>query len=127
MGFNMRNEEYLVCSAIHFDNGRKYDQQPNNINTGMVICGLRHHNCFYTLISLFGIAFNDVCFNNESNFQFLSTVEKIKELFGEHKKIQGFLSNKNKFYDRKDALVIAREAGQVDKLISQQLTSEDLW
>ena len=43
----------ILCSAIHVKDGKKYEHQPKNIDLGFVVCGRRHHNCFYT-ISLMG-------------------------------------------------------------------------
>lgn len=41
---------------------------------------------------------------------------------------QGFLTNAGRFVNRRDAAVLALEAGQVVKLISPpELYSEDLW
>lgn len=40
---------------------------------------------------------------------------------------QGFVNDKNEYLCREDALIEARECGQVDKIIGGVLTSEDLW
>lgn len=40
---------------------------------------------------------------------------------------QGFYTSKGRFVTRDEGLVIAREAGQVDKIIGGLLTSEDLY
>lgn len=45
--------EYILCAAIHYDNGIKYEHQPKNIKTGIVACGLRHCSCFIILFNLF--------------------------------------------------------------------------
>ena len=45
----------------------------------------------------------------------------------DHDSIQGFLTNDDEFVDRKKALEIAFESGQITKSISSQLYSEDLW
>ena len=37
-------KEYILCAAIHWDDGETYPHQPKNITTGLVICGRRHHN-----------------------------------------------------------------------------------
>ena len=41
--------EYILCAANHFDDGKVYVHVPTNIKTGFVVCGQRHHNCFYTV------------------------------------------------------------------------------
>ena len=40
---------------------------------------------------------------------------------------QGFYTSNGRFVTREEGLVIAREAGQVDKIIGGLLTSEDLY
>lgn len=44
----VRVSTYITCSAIWFKDGIHHDHQPFNIETGFVICGHRHHNCFMT-------------------------------------------------------------------------------
>lgn len=92
-------KEYILCSAIWFDDGVKYPHQPKNIDTGYVICGRRHHNCF----TIRSIITND---DNERE--------------------QGFLTNTDRFVDREEAGRIAYEAGQI-KEKNNFLYSEDLW
>ena len=45
----MDTKEYIICSAIHFDDGEEYVHQPKNIKTGLVVCGMRHCNVFTTI------------------------------------------------------------------------------
>ncbi len=46
----------------------------------------------------------------------------------QHDSKQGFLTNRGRFVDRKEAEVIARNCGQVTgELIGSILTSEDMW
>lgn len=67
---------------------------------GKVYLGRRHNNCFSSMI--------------EKN-------EHINS-------IQGFLTNKDRFVDRKEGEEIARESNQLEgKLIGSVLSSEDLW
>ena len=98
MGFN---KDYIICSAIWFDDGKEYPHQPKNINTGYVIAGRRHHNCFMT---------NSII-NDSKN--------KIKS-------IQGFLTSNDLFLNRKDASDFAFKCGQI-KSDSECLFSEDLY
>jgi hypothetical protein len=98
-------KEYLLCAAIHYQDGKTYDHQPRNIKTGFVVCGRRHHNCILTTHLLSG----------NRNCDYLSTV-------------QGFLSNKDIFYNRQESWAVALKAGQIgadDN--SNTLMSEDLW
>ncbi len=98
--------EYILCAAIHFKDGLKHEHQPKNIESGHVICGRRHCNCFQT---------HYILSDNRP----------------EH--IQGFITNTNRFVDRKEAYKIAFEANQIigpNKGYSENsigLTSEDLY
>jgi hypothetical protein len=91
----------IICSAIHFDDGKVYVHQPKNIKSGFVICGRRHHNCFATYSIVKGAK--------------LDALNK-----------QGFLTDNDNFVDRNEAAKIAFENGQISK---QKLTlfSEDLY
>lgn len=123
-----RDIEYLVCSAIHFDNGIEANNphRPRNIKTGIVFMGLRHCNCYDLMYSWSRLLLNDGLYI-DSNFTLIETMDKVKEIFGKYHKIEGFLSNHNNFYNREEALKIAKKVGQVETTISRELTSEDLW
>lgn len=98
------NREYILCSAIYFDDKKEYIHMPKNIETGFVICGRRHHNCFAIL------------------GQVLQKDKGYKNI----EEVQGFLTSENRFVDRQEAGKIAFEAGQTDSLITT-LFSENLW
>ena len=99
----MKNKkEYIMCSAIHFDDGRVHVHQPVNITQGFVVAGRKHHNCFSTL---------KAC-GNKSGTSMLS--------------IQGFLTNEDRFVPRELAATIAFDAGQLNKPVNV-LFSEHLW
>lgn len=91
--------EDIRCAAIWFNDGASWKHQPNNIDSGYVICGLRHHNCFAVRAAL-GL--------------------------GKIAHVQGFLTNKNRFVDRVEGASIAYKAGQVSTEI-KELFSEDLY
>jgi len=95
-------EEYILCAAIWYDNGKKYNHQPRNITSGIVVSGWRHNNCFAVMVALF----------------------PNKEYIG--KTIQGFISSKGNFYDRAESKEMAINRQQVtnDK---KDLYSEDLY
>jgi hypothetical protein len=102
----MNGNEYIICSAIHFDDGKEYIHQPKNIKNGFVICGHRHHNCFMTIKIL-----------REKRID-----------FQEAKETQGFLTNKNIFLTREEAMEIAKSNGQISAdLKNKELFSEDLY
>lgn len=84
------NGTYIICSAIHYDNNQQYMHQPKNVETGMVICGRRHHNIFPILVGLFG-----------------------KNRFKNANETQGFLTADDRFVDRKTALTMARSNNQI--------------
>lgn len=97
-----QTQEYILCSAVWFDDGKKYEHQPKNIETGYVVCGRRHHNCFALL-------------------SYLADGGYIKD-----EKEQGFLTNTDRFVDRKEAVQIALASGQIQEP-KHYLFSEDLW
>lgn len=98
--------ERIVCSAIWFQTKENHLHQPNGDPKrgrwgGLTICGLRHHNCFYTA----------------------SLIDKGLRLLHHE---QGFLTSANVFVDRRQAAAIAFTAGQTATL-KKELFSEDLW
>lgn len=90
-------QEYIICAAIWFKDGSENKHQPKNVDNGFVICGRRHHNCFATAFLLHG--------------------KKITAEYNELKgtAVQGFVTSKDRFVDRKEGAAIAYSAGQTDK------------
>ncbi len=101
------DNEYILCAAIWFNDGITTNvHQPKNIETGFVICGRRHHNCIATI----------------------SILVKDYKRDPKIRSIQGLLTNTNRFVDRKEALEIAINSGQVKERGNRTtLFSEDLW
>jgi hypothetical protein len=97
-------KDYILCAATHFDDGKLHVHQPKNIETGIVICGRRHHNVYATLAAL--------------------KVNRLK--LSKIKTTQGFLTAQDKFVDRKEAAMIAFRACQIQRR-QKSLGSEDLW
>jgi len=95
--------EYIICSAIHFNDEKEHIHQPINISKGFVISGRRHHNIFSTI-------------------SILNTTTDIKKL----NKIQGFLTNYDRFVDRIEAADIAIKSGQIESS-KKILYSEDIY
>jgi hypothetical protein len=95
-------KEYILCSAIWYQDYELYTDQPTNIESGFVVCGRRHHNIINTLGQKF----------------FFRTAG--------HKHIQGFITNLNRFVDRKEAAEIAYNSGQTMSK-KKELYSEDLY
>jgi len=102
----MKNE-YVLNAAIWFKDDKKYVHQPKNIENGYVVCGRRHHNCF----------------------QINSMITKMN-LDGVVPNEQGFITSHDRFVDRKEAMVIAKQANQIinlDNIRGDNLYSEDLY
>ena len=111
-------KEKILCAAIHYDDGNPYRRlMPINIEVGMVVCGHRHGHCIQQLAEWF---YPDWQTNKEQD------QIRIKVLRGS---TQGFLTNKNRFLNREEAMLIAIEADQLicDDLGKVTLYSEHLY
>lgn len=97
---------YIICAAIWFKDGKKYVHQPRNVDSGLVVCGRRHHNCYLTIVSIKGPLILD-------DKKYINNVE-------------GFLTSDDRFLDRKEAGKLAFEIGQIKKF-TDCLFSEDLY
>lgn len=96
------SKEFILCAAIWINDGEKYEGQPENIDTGFVICGRRHHNCYATIKPLTGISTND------------SIGDLLKNMsIEEQRKHQGFMTSLDRYIDRKEAWCIAKENNQI--------------
>lgn len=102
------NNERIVCSAIYFKDGKEHPHQPRNIETGIVISGLRHCNCFATA-SVIGLKL-------------------------EHEYSQGFITTNHRYVERGEAYDIAEANNQflADPRVphgknNRELFSEDLY
>lgn len=93
--------EYILCAAIYLQDGKIYPHQPKNIEDGFIVTGMRHHNCLTVYSYIFGGSKNVPC-------------------------IQGFLTSKNRFVDRVEAVQIALQSGQLGKS-KKELFSEDIY
>lgn len=94
-------KEYLLCAAIHYDDGIEHVHQPKNVKTGIVVCGRRHHNIIASVFDLSG-----------------------RKTFSENE--QGFVTSHDRFVTREQGAFIAYEAGQI-KEPKKTLYSEDLY
>ena len=101
---NKDKPEYIICAAILFKDGLIHQHQPKNVSNGFVVCGRRHHNCFFIASTCLA--------------------DKFSEIKGTA--IQGFLTSKDIFLDRKDAAKLAFNTGQI-KEETNCLFSEDLY
>ncbi len=82
--------EFILCSAIHFQNGAKTTVK--NIESGVIICGRRHSDCYDVLSGIIGDVDPDTLPDRDS---------------------QGFLTSKNRYVNREQAWKIALENKQV--------------
>lgn len=132
----IKNQEYILCAAVHYDNGLEYRfQKTYGIKTGFVICGYRHplicdilpFNPFY-LKGIFA--------DSEPDKIAVQKYEELKYKYGWQedsltrcKTIQGFITNEGRFVNRKEAFQIALAAGQIDESagVDRELFSEDLY
>lgn len=126
--------EYILCAAVHYDNGLEYKYQKNyGIETGFVLCGYRHpmicdvlpFNPYY-LKKLF----------DEDDKEAIQKYEELNIKYGWQEKdltrcktTQGFITNKGRFVNRKEAYKIALNTGQIDSSngVDGELFSEDLY
>jgi len=107
---NRVKNEYIICSAIHYDNGIVYEHKPDNIETGFVVCGRRHSDCVITVANLL-----------KKNLRH-DTIISVK------REVQGFLTSRNRFLNRKEAWKFALEVGQIESDKEEdELFSEDLY
>lgn len=95
----MKTKEYILCAAIHFNDGKEHVHQPVNISSGFVVVGRRHHNCYGTLASI-GLA---ICLEDRVRMM-------VNKADRDH---QGFITNLNRYVDRKEGWKIAKAAGQI--------------
>lgn len=108
-------KERIICAANCYNDVEDHEHQPINVKVGFVTCGRRHHNCIGTFAQIVGFPYN------EKALKIMRT------------EIQGFLTNTNRFVNRKEAYKIAFEADQIigpNKGYSENeigLTSEDLY
>lgn len=100
----LKDQEYIICAAIHYDDGIKRPHPPRNLTTGIVMSGWRHGNCFVGLAAVFP----DYEYNRSD------------------KVVQGFLTSRGRFLNREEAGALAFEAGQIENPITC-LFSEDIY
>lgn len=97
--------EIIICAAIWYKEQPTANLLPTNCNAGVVIGGHRHPHCIYTFTALTG-------------------KRSVLPECGNY--VQGFLTNLNRFVDRKEGGVIAFKANQTTEL-KKTLYSEDIY
>lgn len=105
--------ERITCAAIWYLELPTQTFLPKNIDKGIVVCGHRHGHCIDIVKTLSG----------------LRTVKISSDGVGET--TQGFMTSKDRFVDRLEALEIAVKAGQIYRNFASNpligLFSEDLY
>jgi hypothetical protein len=105
-------KEYILCAAIWYKEIplKKNIEEvlPKNCNKGLVVLGHRHTQCMWTMGCLTGFR----------------SVTNAPDAAGEYE--QGFLTNTNRFVNRKEAAEIAFNSNQITNQ-KNELYSEDLY
>ena len=105
--------EKILCACVWYKDLEKIIDippsvfLPTNIDKGIIFCGFRHGQCIYTACAITGLKQSE---SGES--------------------VQGFLTSKNRFVTREEALQIALKENQViniDEIRGDRLFSEDLY
>ncbi len=102
--------KYILSAAIHFDDGKKYPNQPANIESGFVVAGFRHADIFLMASILLKLGSCKISNIHEMGFKIT----------------QGFLSSEYEFLDRKEAAKVAYNSGQLQEK-KGELYSEDIY
>ena len=99
-------QEYIICAAIWYHDLKTDTHNPKNIQTGMVVCGRRHHNVISVMANL-----------------------GVRTATASH--TQGFMTSKDRFLNREEAGKLAMEIGQIERTLDQEevptLISEELY
>lgn len=109
---NTFETEKIVCSAVYVDDGIEHKGQPLNVERGFVVCGRRHSDCYSTLRAL-GVLERYCTYDSDTS----------------HRRNQCFVTSRNRMVGRKEAFILAKEAGQLIHSIDHEgdLISEELW
>lgn len=100
-------EERILCAAIWYKNAESAPHQPINIDKGVVMSGWRHCCIIAAVKGMFN----------------LRTTKFGEDAVGES--VQGFITSKNRFLDRREAYKLFIEQGFEPEF--EQLYSEDLY
>lgn len=102
--------ERIYAAAIWYKDLPTAKKNPSNIDKGIVVEGHRHGDIIKTVYNLLG----------------KRTVQFGENSVGETE--QGFTTNLDRFVDRQQAMLIAKNANQIKGIAEHlELYSEDLW
>jgi len=94
-------KEYILCAAIYYSDGETHQGQPDNIETGFVVAGRRHSDCYCTVMAIVGLD---------------KTIEMRLHNVAcqmDRKMHQGFITTLNRYVGRAEAYQIAKAADQI--------------
>ena len=104
--------ERILCAANYYNDGKEHTFKPKNIREGFVICGHRHHNCINIFAQMVGFPYSEDAHRLHNT------------------EVQGFLTSTNRFVDRIEGLIIAKNADQLipeEAIRGDRLFSENLY
>ena len=120
----MQRDEFIICAAVWYQDGLKHESQPRNIDSGFVVTGRRHSNCFATAKAIS---------TTSGNPELVSVIKRIEHRMTQKEHI-GFLTSLDRFVSRKEAWIIAKENNQIKFGLEASengdnsiLISENLW
>lgn len=96
--------EKILCAAIWYKKAPTTPHQPINIDKGIVVCGYRHGSIIAAMA--------------KCNVKTYASTEFCE---------QGFLTDKNRFLNRKEARDLVIQTGQCIPEFEDYLYSEDLY
>lgn len=100
----MGKREFILCAAIWYNDGGKYEAQPKNIESGFVVCGRRHHNCYQTVAVIAGL--DEAIKLKITNIENRMTKE-------DYRNSQGFITSLDRYVNRAEGYKIAKENNQI--------------
>ncbi len=103
-------KEFIVCAAVWFNDGKTYGDQPENITEGLVIAGRRHNNCYASGFALQREYLEDVIRNMSEQ---------------DMKNHHGFITSLDRYVNRKEAWIIAKENNQIVYGLNAQVDDEN--
>ena len=126
--------EHIICAAIWVDTGKAWPPRRSCAypETGLVFGAWRHGDCFtivhawYEQLSWWNRWKVIRRYNVIPWWRFWRKpwCPFVLGVIGKH---QGFITSKGRFVLRDEGEIVAKEAGQIDRIIGGCLTSEDLY
>lgn len=116
------SKEYIICAAIYVKDKQRHTGQPKNIDTGFVVTGRRHSNCYSTIKAIVG---DDIERKNE-----IMGYDSNNNNVEEYNNCQGFLTSLDRYVNRKEGWTIALNNNQIrwaELIKESELISENLY